>query len=83
MKFVVFLVASTVVFGSSIAYSQSGSAETLGLEPVGVSMTVQSHLGRQVVRVTKKHGASASGAIGLWVDSGTAGYFTDLIITED
>ena len=28
-----------------------------------------------------KHGADASGAIGLWVDIGTEGYFTDLKIT--
>lgn len=29
-----------------------------------------------------KHGASASGAIGLWVDIGTEGFFADLKITE-
>jgi hypothetical protein len=27
-----------------------------------------------------KHGASASGAIGLWVDIGTEGFFADLKI---
>ena len=27
-----------------------------------------------------KHGAGSSGAIGLWVDIGTDGYFTDLRI---
>lgn len=30
-----------------------------------------------------KHGAHASGAIGLWVDIGTAGYFTDLRVEND
>ena len=29
-----------------------------------------------------KHGANASGGIGLWVDIGTEGHFTDLRITE-
>ncbi|WP_290790840.1 hypothetical protein [Flavihumibacter sp. UBA7668] len=29
-----------------------------------------------------KHGANASGAIGLWVDVGTEGYFTDLTIKK-
>lgn len=29
-----------------------------------------------------KHGANASGAIGLWVDVGTEGYFSDLRITK-
>lgn len=30
-----------------------------------------------------KHGAFSSGAIGLWVDIGTEGFFTDLKITKD
>ena len=30
-----------------------------------------------------KHGANTSGAIGLWVDIGTEGYFTDLRIEND
>ena len=30
-----------------------------------------------------KHGADASGAVGLWVDVGTEGYFTDLTVLED
>jgi len=29
-----------------------------------------------------KHGADSSGAIGLWVDVGTEGYFADLKITN-
>lgn len=29
-----------------------------------------------------KHGANASGGIGLWVDVGTEGYFTDLIVEK-
>jgi hypothetical protein len=29
-----------------------------------------------------KHGAESSGGIGLWVDIGTDGYFTDLRITN-
>ncbi|WP_212768253.1 hypothetical protein [Larkinella sp. C7] len=29
-----------------------------------------------------KHGAGGSGGIGLWVDVGTEGYFTDLKITK-
>jgi hypothetical protein len=29
-----------------------------------------------------KHGANASGAIALWVDVGTEGYFKDLKITK-
>lgn len=29
-----------------------------------------------------KHGANGSGAIGLWVEAGTEGYFTDLIIKK-
>jgi hypothetical protein len=29
-----------------------------------------------------KHGADQSGAIGLWVDVGTEGYFTDLRVSE-
>jgi hypothetical protein len=30
-----------------------------------------------------KHGANSSGAIGLWVDIGTEGFFSDLKIHED
>lgn len=30
-----------------------------------------------------KHGADASGGIGLWVDVGTEGFFTDLIVRND
>ena len=30
-----------------------------------------------------KHGASASGAIGLWVDVGTEGFFSDLKVQKD
>ena len=29
-----------------------------------------------------KHGADASGAIGLWVDVGTEGYFSDVKISK-
>lgn len=41
--------------------------------------------GRQPVLVVNdlKHGADASGSIGLWVDIGTDGYFTDLQIVKD
>jgi hypothetical protein len=40
---------------------------------------------RQPVLVVNdlKHGADSSGAIGLWVDIGTDGYFTDLRIEND
>ncbi len=30
-----------------------------------------------------KHGPDSSGAIGLWVDIGTEGYFTDLRVKHD
>jgi hypothetical protein len=30
-----------------------------------------------------KHGADISGGIGLWVDVGTEGYFTDLRVEND
>ena len=30
-----------------------------------------------------KHGDNAAGTIGLWVDIGTEGFFTDLKITKD
>ena len=30
-----------------------------------------------------KHGPNGSGAIGLWVDIGTEGFFTDLRITKE
>lgn len=41
--------------------------------------------GKQPVLVVNdlKHGADASGSIGLWVDIGTDGYFTDLRIVND
>ncbi len=29
-----------------------------------------------------KHGTNQSGAIGLWLDVGTQGYFTDLRVSE-
>lgn len=55
----------------------------LKIEVQGETAKLYLHQQEQPTLIVRdlKHGADASGAIGLWVDIGTEGYFTDLKIT--
>lgn len=56
----------------------------LKIEVQGAKAKLYVNGGKQPVLVVNdlKHGAEAAGAIGLWVDVGTEGYFTDLCIRD-
>ena len=59
MRTLAFLALIGTIFGASTAHAQPDSVDDHGLDPVNVSMTVDSFLGRQVVRVTKDPAVTA------------------------
>lgn len=77
----------TEAAGKYESYADMGLNEwiSIRIEVKGESASLYLNGAEQPVLIVTdlKHGANASGAIGLWVDIGTEGYFTDLRIEND
>lgn len=73
--------------GQYESYADMGLNEwiTIKIEVKGEKAQLYLNGSEQPVLIVNdlKHGADVSGAIGLWVDIGTAGYFTDLRVEND
>jgi hypothetical protein len=73
--------------GEYETYADMGLDEWIDLRIVvrGAQAKLFLHDGRQPALIVNdlKHGPAAAGAIGLWVDIGTEGYFADLQIQHD
>lgn len=73
--------------GQYESYADMGLNEwiTIKIEVKGEKAKLYLNGSEQPVLIVNdlKHGADASGGIGLWVDIGTAGYFTDLRVGND
>jgi len=69
----------------SYADMEMGKWITLKIEVKGANAKLYLNNNRQPALIVNdlKHGADGSGSIGLWVDVGTEGYFSDLQVSEE